>query len=350
MLPGLKVASDFDLETIVAQELNMNSSESAVSNGPLSVLDHETKAKRRERNRTKPAEILKKTIIALLFLVVGNPLSLLVFGIINRILFRPIDTAFVCYAANESYREKYWFKFALPIISAFPAIVGFYFQGGKMGLIFVISSVEKDFRNADRLAQLMKNVNLVKVLLGVKAFHYSGILPTELSKKSLVSNDYLQDRCDMVAKVVLAAETQVLEQQHIIGYLPVIIIGGNGNVGKKIAEGLHRSGRIYFVVEKQEDFPHHLKNQPCLVIDVARKGALEQYLGKFWAEMIFLNETYPEPEMATLQRLKALGVASYHVTGVKARAYPKFPKSYAGGVPCCALINDSSLEALIKRL
>lgn len=329
----------------------MSTSKIAVLSDTLSASNENSVVGLRGESRNfSIADFFRKLAILFFAFIIGNPLSLLLIGIGNRLCFRIIDTAFVCYAASEYYRYKYWFKFANPISLVFPTIVGVYFQGGKIGLIFGITSVEKDFSDAKKLAQFMRNVTLVKNLLGLKSFHYSGILPTELAKRSLIAKEYLTERCEIVAKVVLAAERQVREVEGVTGFLPVILLGGKGNVGRKITEGLKQLGQQVYILDIGDIIPDHLKYRRCIVIDVARKGALEEHIENFWEGMLFLNETYPAPNRALINRLKSMKIPSYHVSGVSARAFPSFPGPYSNGVPCCALINDSNLKALVKRL
>ncbi len=318
---------------------------------PISVSDATIRIENKLKSqKLSVVKFLRKTAILTLAITIGNPLSLLFIGIINRIFFRFIDTAFVCYAASEFYRDNYGFKIVNSVSLNYPSLVGVYFQGGKVGLIFGITSVEKDFKNAANLTKFMRNVDLIKNLLGVRAFHYSGILPTELAKHALIPKGYLTERCDIVAKVVIAAEKYVRQLEGITEQLPVILLGGRGNVGRKIRQGLKELGRESHVLDLGDQIPEILRNRRCIVIDVARKGALEEHIANFWNGMIFLNETYPSPKKGTIQKLKNLGIPCYHVTGVAAKAFPKFPGPYANGVPCCALITDKNLQAVVKAL
>lgn len=55
-------------------------------------------------------------------------------------------------------------------------------------------------------------------------------------------------------------------------------------------------------------------------------------------------------QLAKVAALTAIGSCAYHVVGIGGRAYPPFPKAYAGGIPCCAGRMDPNLTSVIRRL
>jgi hypothetical protein len=69
-----------------------------------------------------------------------------------------------------------------------------------------------------------------------------------------------------------------------------------------------------------------------------------------WPGIVYLNEVYPEPSREEIEELRDIGVSTWHVVGVKASAYPPFPKAYRGGIPCCAANPNGPLEAIVRRL
>jgi hypothetical protein len=109
-------------------------------------------------------------------------------------------------------------------------------------------------------------------------------------------------------------------------------------------------GRDTRVVDKDDTFPVDLAGRRVTVIAVARQGALERHVEKLWPGAIVINETYPQPSKGLLQRLRAKGVVTYHLVGVKAPSLPRFPEAYAGGVPCCGMRGGVKFEPLVRKL
>lgn len=99
-----------------------------------------------------------------------------------------------------------------------------------------------------------------------------------------------------------------------------------------------------------EAWPHHLKGQKAILINVTRKAAIKEYIHLFWPELIVLNEVYPEPSQDEIVQLKKMGCTTYHIVGLQGKAYPSFPQVYEGGIPCCAGIHSKSIEVILKKL
>lgn len=284
-----------------------------------------------------------------IFLLLSNPLILVLLGVLNRLFGRPIHSHFLAYAANKKYPELYVFKSLIPFFQSYPFVMGFFIQGGKIGVFSAISSTEDRFSNKNNLRQITKNTEFISKLLGVRQTNYSGILPTQLKKYSLISDVNFSQRSEIVSAIVYQSERAVRRAVRIDVFLPVILLGGRGTIGRQVARKLKESGREYYIVDKGDEFPNHLVGEPTVLIDVARKGALEGYLDLFWENLIVINETYPEPSLRIRNRLKSMGIPLYHIVGVSAYSFPSFPKAYAGGVPCCAVNNLTRFQPMVKK-
>ena len=280
----------------------------------------------------------------------SNPLSLILLGLLNRLFLSPISTLFICYPASQKYADMYCFRFMTPIIKHYPAIVGIFFQGGRLGLVTTISSVESDFTNPDFFSKFGKYKNFISRVVGTKDINCSGILPTMMKRAALIKESELVNRSSLVSKVVSASESIVRENSNLDALSPVIILGGKGSVGKQVTTELITVGRSVYVVDKGDELPSELRNKPAILLDISRSGVINNYLSEFWNGLVVLNETYPEPPKRVREILQNKNIPLYHIAGVKAFALPKFPHAYAGGVPCCAINATNNFEALVTKL
>ena len=296
------------------------------------------------------SDFVRKSMILISMVLVSNRVVLFFLGILNRLLGRPIRGILLCYPAHEKYAHKYVFKWMFPIVKKKPMFAGFYFQSLKAGLTFVIYCHESQFRSdADYLKHIGEQMSRLKFLTGVLEVNCTGILPTELHRASLIPDDFFRYRCRTVGKVVVQAEKKV-RQLNDLKPLPVIVLGGMGNVGREICDLLKSEGRKVYSVEYGQKFPSTVRDHKAVLIDCSRKGVLESRMEELWSGLILLNETFPEPKSQTVRQLKNMGIDSYHVTGAKAKAYPPFPYAYQGGIPCCGTLVGDNVEALVKDL
>jgi len=78
-----------------------------------------------------------------------------------------------------------------------------------------------------------------------------------------------------------------------------------------------------------------------------------RYIPFLWPEVVVVNEVYPEPSEKEVADIKAKGAVCYHIVGAKGRAWPGFPRGYAGGIPCCASFwpeNGKGYEVILKKM
>ena len=99
-----------------------------------------------------------------------------------------------------------------------------------------------------------------------------------------------------------------------------------------------------------ESWPSALYGSKAILINLTKKAALTNYAHLFWPELVVLNEVYPEPSIKDLEIISARGCQLFHIVGVSAISLPRFPKGYAGGIPCCAAWNSDDLEVIIRKM
>lgn len=297
-------------------------------------------------------DFIRKTIILIFNFSLTNIVSLALIGVINRLLGRPIRSLFLMYPpAQSKYAEKYGFTWVFKYAHNNPLIVGAYFQNFRIGLILAAYVQESYFRNnKEYLTLIQSKIERTRRLVGAEIVHFSGVLPSEMNRFSMIDQGYFKERCELVAEIVIDAERAVREKESIFEVCPVLLLGGKGNIGSAIKEKFMTEGREVYIVDRDENFPQSLRDKRAILIDVSRKGVLESRIDQLWSNLTILNESYPEPQSDVVNILNAKGINVYHVAGVKAKVFPPFPYAYAGGIPCCAAIREENVKSLVKKL
>ena len=269
--------------------------------------------------------------------------------------FKLIQSIFVCYPGSQKYLDQLSFQFANNYIRWNPSPLGLFKQGDKWGLIIGVPMSEDDFtnpKNIKALEKLIRKLEKIRYFLGASEVNYAGVLPSYLAQNMGIYN--LRNANLKVAKVVADAAEKVKKEQCGGEDIPIILLGGAGNVGSKLQQSLSDRGwdQVYIVDPRSENmgFPSKIIGAKAILIDVARKGVLESYMNLFWKELIIINETYPEPDQSLLALFKSIGMKVYHVGGVEGLVLPKLPLGYSGSVPCCAIHDENSLTLVLKEL
>ncbi|MGB1071970.1 MAG: hypothetical protein ACPG1Z_09905 [Planctomycetota bacterium] len=294
--------------------------------------------------------LCRKSLVLLSIVFLSNPLSLVLLWLLNRLFLRPFRSFFVVYPASQRYADHYGFKFLQPALKKTPVICGVYFQGGTPGLILGISGTESDFKKPGFLSNLKKKSDQIARWLGISSVKYSGILPSSMHRAGVLEPLELKRRSSRVAQVVFRAEKELRQQLSIETETPVILLGGHGSVGTPLQRLLQAQGRSVYTVDCDDPIPESLRGERVILIDVARKGALEVRMPQLWQGIIILNETYPAPRKRTLQKLEELTIPVFHIAGVKGIAIPHFPGAYSGAIPCCGMNDSDDNQPLLKYL
>lgn len=276
--------------------------------------------------------------------ILGNSCVYRLIGFWNKVvLHQPIKTVFLLYPANEKYIQAYVYSWYARKYKWSPALLGFFKQNNGWGLTFGISATEKDFRNdanREQIRILEHSMENIRRMIGARQKSFAGILPGLLVSRGIV-DDPVESRT--TAKAVLQAIRIARDREKFGENIDVIILGASGFVGSLIVEALTDTGyrgAVHCVdIWNSHEFKalcDRLRGKPAILLNATKRGALREYIPLLWPEVVMLNEVYPEPSPEELNLLRGLGVHCYHIVGVEGKAWPSFPRAYAGGIPCCA--------------
>ena len=161
----------------------------------------------------------------------------------------------------------------------------------------------------------------------------------------------------MTVKAVLQALSKVKSAEGLPQDVPVIVLGGEGFIGSALR--MSGNGNFYSFDALEEKrflaFSEKMKGEPAVLLNITKKGALGSYTPYIWPGVVVLNEVYPEPNGKEVAEIKTMGASCYQIIGVKGKAWPKFPRGYEGGIPCCASFlpdgnKEGAYDVLIKKL
>ena len=160
---------------------------------------------------------------------------------------------------------------------------------------------------------------------------------------------------DVTVKAVFQALDKIKSAEKLPAHVPVIVLGGDGFIGSELVKAGGEKFHSYDVGLEESFFVffEKLRDKPVILLNVTKKEALSSYIPHLWPEAVLVNEVYPEPTEKEVASIKAIGACCYHIVGVKGRAWPGFPRGYAGGIPCCASFwpqNGRGYEVVVKRL
>jgi len=303
---------------------------------------------------SKLAMLMRTTFARLLNLLLHNRPAFRLLGRMNR-RWGFLSTVFVMYPATEEYAKAYVPLSKREIMRWSPWLVGFYRQGGKVGLAFVISSTEEQFRDAGNIAKLQKMVDQARQvcdLVGASQLSFAGILPGVLNTHRIVKGSV---EAQVTVEAIVRAEEALRACLSLGDDTPVLLLGANGFIGRRVARKMvHR--KLYPVdptlqtLHNDGQWRSDLNRRSAIVLNLATPEALRMVAMDLWPEAVVLNEVYPEPDETTRSALRAAGCSVYHITGLRALSIPPFPKVYRGGIPCCAGRMSASMQPLITKL
>jgi len=296
---------------------------------------------------------IKKELLLIINYLLNYPLIFKLIGIINK-KFKIIENIFIAYPANRAYAEAYAYKRFYPQMKWTPWIAALLKHKKSFGIMMVVSATEEDFldsANLKNLQLMVKRTEIIGNLLGVSQITYSGVLPGILHKHC-IRQSYIE--ADITINVILASEKLILSQLGFPSDLPLIILGNKGFIGTRLTSRLNN--REYYSIDFQspnaanvKDWPFHLKNKPAVLINVSRKFVMTNYIHLFWPELIIINDVYPESSREEIQKISEIGCSFYHVSGVKGRSWPRFPKVYKEGLPCCGTTYSKDPSVIVHK-
>lgn len=291
----------------------------------------------------KVRAFLYKTLMLLLTLAVSADLSLRFIGLVNRWVFKGrFKTATLFYLADQRYLESVTFKWYAKSRRWMPVLGGVFSFSGSGGFICVMGCNEADFcdpSNTSRVMDVFTRMERIASLLRVSTASYSGILPSVLARLGVEREPIEADR---TVKWVLKAVSQVQEHCQMPMTTPIVILGSEGHIGKRLTMRIARKpiANLIELDSRREDHDRvkaALSSLPPVIfVNAARDDALDQYIDSIPLGSTVLNEVYPECRASTLTALKVRNIRYFHICGVAAASLPHFPRAYAGAVPCCA--------------
>lgn len=261
-----------------------------------------------------------------------------------------LDSVFVAYPASEKYADAYFSRLIKRQKKWSPTLCALLRQNGKWTLGLGISALEEEIREANeqKIRTLVKRTERIKNSIGANYKTFAGVLPGIISRLGIEEKN---TEAEVTVRIVLKAKETVKKKEGIRSDIPLIILGGDGYIGSRLTNTLPNE-RVH-TVEKSNtggDWPIHLQGQEAILINVANRDALREYRDRVWPGLHLLNEVYPAPSGRDIRAFASRESSVYHIVGVKASAYPGFPKSYAGGIPCCAAKPCDEMEAVVQKI
>ena len=298
---------------------------------------------------------LRRCAVIMFNTICGNIIFYLIIGFINRLIpGRPIRSIFLFYSVNEAYLRTMIYPWYAPIVRWRPGLGQIIKQNGFWCLSFGITANEKDYhdsKNKNRLVKLYKDVNRIRRIIGAEQMSFSGQLPGIFVRRGIMSEDKSPENKNTV-KAVTRAVLEVVKKVGMPETSPVIILGSKGFIGRTVLISLESRGKEVYPVDVNDgsQFPMNLAGKPVIIVNITKRGILQDYMPLLWKEVVLLNEVYPEPSEKEIEQLKARGVSCYHISGVRGRALPGFGRAYSGAIPCCASYIKDNFEVILKKL
>lgn len=272
-------------------------------------------------------------------------------GLLNE-KFDFLESIFLVYPANEEYAKAYTYHCRMKKIRWDPWPAGLLRQGGKWGIMFGVSATNGQFEDPENLENLRKMANRMeelRQLLRAKRKTFAGILPGVLHSRGIIQETPEADMAaEIVAGMVDSAKV-LLEDLHPI----VIILGYKGFIGRRVADILRKRGDMVVGVDLEDKWPPWTvlsKDEKVVVLNITRNSALADYVDYLRPGWVIINEVYPPPDEEVVERIKSKGCQLFHIVGVKAEAWPRFPSVYGGGIPCCAAWHSAERQTIAEKL
>ena len=292
---------------------------------------------------------IRRLFVLNINIIFNNRIVWSIIGAFNKRL-KLIKTIFLAYPANHKFAKEYVFDSVLEETRWHPWFTGFFIQGGKVGLKFAISSTENDFRddnNLDKLRDIWLNMSYLKHLLETDQMTFAGILPGLFYKKKIIHTVpiELDNTVIAVKKVVLS----IIDELNLKANTPIIVLGGKGFIGNKLIDEMN-DRNIYCIDIKDKENSITIKDiidssdNQVIILNIATQQALKDNLIYFNEKAIIINEVYPEPDIELSNKIKSKGSTLFHIVGVKGISFPRFPRAYRKGIPCCASWNSNNIS------
>jgi hypothetical protein len=251
---------------------------------------------------------------------------------------------FYCYAGSHDFIASYALPGTIGLFRWIPSPIAVLRQGGRLGLVLASPVTEAEFldpANRADFQRLQRRLARIARLMHVDMINVAGILPGVLARHGELP---VNDSRPHVVDAVTAAVERMLADHLPSDTRDVIVIGGAGYLGRHVTAALRERGHRCHVVDPKamtDALPESLRGRPCLLVDVARRGAIAQYIPQMWPGIVVLNEAFPCPSRRLVRQMAARGVKVFHLSGVAGSIIPPLPHGYENAVPCCAVHRPS---------
>lgn len=302
--------------------------------------------------RNRLLQHLLKVVVLLLSAVGRLSVVWWTVGLLNRRLFR-LEAVFFCYAGSERYARHYCYAWSESWLRAVPTLIGVYRVGRAWGLAFASPATADELvgRDTALLDSVLSRLGTISRLVRATHIRLAGVIPGHLHRIGHPLG--ATEIGDVVANAVFDATCRTLPECGLPDSTPVVVLGGGGFVGQRVVGHLQRAGLPHVVVDPargRSAIPQQLERERVLVLDMSRPGGLRVHVERIPPGSVVLSEVFPEPDRADVLRLKRMNCRVLHIAGVGARVYPSLPGSYAGAVPCCAILDDGVAGLVIRDL
>lgn len=240
-----------------------------------------------------------------------------------------VRSVFLSYPASRIYSRGFSGEADLESNKWNPYITGFFIQKGKIGMMFSISAIERDFLkkdNLENLKMLESKMEYIRIKTRAKNKSFAGILQGKMYKEGFINDKGIS----ITIYSIIDSIKQVQRKENLSSNIPIVIIGSNGFLGGGLKKSLEKKRTIYSI-----EIGDQIPAIASIVINVANRRSLGQHSEEITSEMIIINEVYPAPPLRVMEKI---GVPVYQIQGAKnSRMYPRLPGGFFGTVaPLCA--------------
>lgn len=266
-------------------------------------------------------------------------------GKLNILFNNPINSVFITYPSSKKFIKYFTFEIFVDKFNWMIIPISLYKYNNRWGLILGCPTLEKDLDNKDKLKNLISHSLKIKKFLNIKYINYAGIIPS-LIKKYNIKNDVIKNNSLKISHIIYLCVKKIFLKHNMDKNNLIIILGSNGYIGKKLSNYLSAKNYNLLKIDVDTSIEYVNKiNTKSLLIDVSRKGVLNEYKDIFSNNTILLNEVYPPSKIKQSPFLYA-----YHLAGIQADLYPEMPQEYKGVIPCCAIPDDEDIENISKKI
>lgn len=293
-------------------------------------------------------EFFRKIVFELINLACNNRIGFFIFKEMKI-----FDAVFVMYPANQEFSNYFTFVLRQFLIARKPYIVGWITHpSGKRTLQFAVSTFfDKGEQDPETLREFYAKVEGIKKAVGAQTLHFAGTLPGRFTRLRVNRGSDQKNEREVTASCVVKAVLNLRERLGHDATNQVVILGSRGYVGKQVVNQLSQQEIDLVGVDLDtisDGFVPPVR--PYIIVNITVPEAINEYIEMMDENTVLLNEVYPSPHRDVLIQLQGQGVQVYHIAGVEAKAFPLFPQSYQGAVPCCAALNDETYSVRIIRI